>query len=244
VGASLGVLDVGFGCGDQTWELVRLLRPASLQYVGLTMNEAQVQSASRRIHQELARDAEAKALSEAITPASFRLFRADAARPETWNEGARAALSKLDGDQKWLLALDCLYHFRPSRRPLLSYAARGLGANVMAFDLVLNDGVSTLEMLTVRAVGLMMGCPLRTFLTESEYRAQLADCGFDGSDAVLRDISEHVFLPVAGFIDGQDRRLAEYGVSMGGFKLAGRLFAWFGRSRVVRAVVVVAKTRA
>ena len=240
---SLAVLDLGFGCGDQTWELVRLTRPGAwnnLRYVGLTLNQAQTQSAWRRIHRES---------SDAAGPSadSFKLFCADAARPDSWSPVTETAVRSLAEEQftdRWLLALDCLYHFKPSRRPVLEYAARQLGANFMAFDLLLNPQASFKDTLTMRAVGVMMGCPVNTFLTEEQYREQLVECGYDRETISIRDISAHVFSGVVEFMEHQERALSYYGISLGGYKLAGRLFEWFGRSKVVKAVIVVGRTRA
>jgi hypothetical protein len=89
----------------------------------------------------------------------------------------------------------------------------------------------------------MMGCPLKTFLSETEYRDQLVECGYDRNEITVREITDDVFSGLVKFLDRQDQLLAEYGVSMGGFKLAGRLFNWFDKTRVVRAVVVVARTK-
>lgn len=240
---SLAILDLGFGCGDQTWELVRLTRPGGwqdLRYVGLTLNQAQTESSWRRIHRET-QDPESPVQAD-----SFKLFCADAARPDTWTPQVAGAVKALADDQftdRWLLALDCLYHFKPSRRPVLAYAARQLDANFMAFDLLLNPEASTRDTLMMRAIGVMMGCPWGTFLTEEQYTRQLVECGFDGDATTIRDISEHVFPGVVEFMDHQERALSYYGVSLGGYKLAGRLFDWFGRSKVVKAVIVVGRTK-
>lgn len=239
---SLGVLDLGFGCGEQTWEIARLVesRPWDrFQYVGLTLNQAQVQSASRKIYQEIPG-------ASRLTVDSFALFCADAARPETWKPRTKTAVESLADPrftERWLLALDCLYHFKPSRKPVFEYAAKTLDANVMAFDLILNDRASVWDTWKLRAISVMMGCPLYTFLTEEEYRDQLAECGYDRRCTVIRDISEHVFPGVVGFLNSQERALGQYGISLGGYKLAGRIFQWFGESKVVKASVVVARTK-
>ncbi len=83
------------------------------QYVGLTLNQAQVQSASRKIYQEVSN-------ASRLTADSFALFCADAARPETWKPRTRAAVEALADAQfseRWLLALDCLYHFKRESHP-------------------------------------------------------------------------------------------------------------------------------
>ena len=237
----MSILDLGFGCGDQTialTELVEAPKRPHFRYVGLTLNGSQMQTAQRSLDRaaaagELRRDA-------------FKLFRANAARPETWTGAIRSAVDSLADEtysQRWLLALDCLYHFSPSRTPVFKLAAETLDANVMAFDLVLDDKATTWNRLAVRLVGLLMSCPLRTFLTEEQYREQLVQCGYDGETIVLRDISDDVFAGVSEFLRRQEAALRLYGISIGGFKLAGRLFEWFDRTRVVRASIVVARTK-
>ncbi|KAF7553451.1 hypothetical protein G7Z17_g3619 [Cylindrodendrum hubeiense] len=241
---SLAILDLGFGCGDQTWELARLAQQGGyldFQYVGLTLNEAQVQSAQRRIYREVA-GADACELKTD----SFKMFCANAAKPETWSPQVTEAVESL-ADEKftgtWLLALDCLYHFSPSRKPVFKYAANKLDAQVMVFDLLLNETASMRDTLIVRAVGVMMGCPVRTFLTETAYKDQLVECGYDRRSIKIHDITGDVFSGLVKFLDRQDKALGEYGISLGGFKLAQRLFDWFARSKVVRAVTVVAHTK-
>lgn len=236
----LSVLDVGFGCGDQTLELIRVVQAenwGSFRYVGLTNNEYQVQAASSRIYPEVAKSGQ-------IETEALSLLHANAALPRAWKPPIRREVESLAGEgftDRWFLALDCLYHFSPSRKPILTYAAQHLGANFMAFDLILNEAASTRDVLAVRAVGVMMGCPVRTFLTEQQYREQLVECGYDGSSITIRNISDHTFPGVVKFLEDQERALSQYGISLGGYKLAGRLFDWFGRSRVVKASIVVAR---
>lgn len=261
---ALAILDLGFGCGDQTWELARMAQSGgwhNFRYVGLTLNEAQVRTASRKICREVATlDAECEhpdGSTTTTTPPSsltlradaFQLFRANAARPETWSPRIREAVESIVPNEnghltsRWLLALDCLYHFSPSRRPIFEYAARRLDANLMAFDLLLSETAPARDVWAARAVGAFMGCPLRTFLTEAEYREQLVACGYDGESVVIQEITDDVFAGLVDFLDGQELALGQYGISLGGFKLAARLFRWFAESRVVRAVIVVAHTK-
>lgn len=238
---SLGILDVGFGCGDQTWELARLALSSgwtTFRYVGLTLDDAQVQAAQRKVYREVA-NSEAADMSVGW----FKLFRANAAKPELWSPPVKEAISSLvesDVTERWFLALDCLYHFSPSRKPVLKCAAKKIGANFMAFDMLLNETASMWDTLLLRLVGVFMGCPFGTFLTEQQYRDQLVECGYDKDSIAIREITTHVFPGLVEFLDAQDRALGEYGISLGGFKLAQRLFQWFASSNVVRAIVVVA----
>lgn len=226
----LSILDVGFGCGDQTWELARLVGRDRLQYVGVTNNAAQMRVAKARMARELG-DGDSS---------SFSLFLGDAAAPATWDEDITATASRLKGDT-WLLGLDCLYHFKPSRKPLLRYAAKKLGANFMAFDLLLNEKAGIGTKILARLVCRLMGCPGNAFLTPAEYAAQLIECGYDGDSIVLRDISEDVFPGFVAFMKNQETSLQEYGIKMGALKYAGKLFGWFHSSGAVRATIVVAR---
>ncbi|KAF4594918.1 methyltransferase domain-containing protein [Ophiocordyceps camponoti-floridani] len=243
---AVAVLDLGFGCGDQMMALTRLLRPKSsrhLRYVGLTLNRSQLQTAERRLQRELASPGDN---SIVLNRECFRLFCADAAQPTSWSPAVRdAVLSVADPDfgHRWLLALDCLYHFKPSRKPVFHFAAKKLDANVVAFDLILNGKASLRDTLLVRIIGLLMSCPLRTFLTEEQYRADMIKCGYESGSITIRDISNDVFAGVADYLERQEAALSRYGISIGGFKLAGRLFGWFDRSRVVKAVIVVGRTK-
>jgi len=241
---SLAVIDVGFGCGDQTWELSRLIKLhgwSDLAYVGLTLNQSQLQAASRRLDREIGEIAS----TDKRSLSSFRLFGTNAANPASWSPGVRQAIHGLadqEFTEKWLLGLDCLYHFAPSRRPLLKHAAQTMGTNFMAFDLLLNKSASLRRKIVARLIGTLMGCPWRAFLTEEEYVRQLVACGYDRKSIVIRDVSEDVFVGLVKYLDRQEMALAHYGISLGGgFKLARGLFRWFTRTGVIKGAIVVAR---
>lgn len=200
------------------------------------MNQYQVDTASRNVSHYLSKTSH-------LTFDSFKLFCTNAAVPNKWTAPVQQAVGSLaEGlSERWLLGLDCLYHFSPSRKPLLEYNAKTLDANLMAFDLLLNPEASFWDTWKLRTIGVMMGCPLYTFLTEEEYMKQLVECGY--KSVVIEDITKHVFPGVVRFLNDQERALSDYGVSLGGYKLAGRLFDWFGKSGAVKAVFVVARTR-
>ncbi|KAH7303497.1 hypothetical protein B0I35DRAFT_364932 [Stachybotrys elegans] len=243
-GGKTAILDLGFGCGDQTWDLVQLMHAekSGFQYVGLSLDQYQVRAAQRRIH----RDVTAHTAMGQETLSAVHLFCADAARPETWNRQISESVESLSDQafsERWLLALDCIYHFKPSRKPVFQLATSKLHANLMLFDLILNDQASAKDIFFARLVSIIMRCPVKTFMTEPEYRQQLEECGFEPESIVMREITDHVFSGLAGFIQRQDAALAEYSISLGGFKLAQRLFEWFDRSRVVKAVIVVARAK-
>ncbi|KAG9251828.1 uncharacterized protein F5Z01DRAFT_662240 [Emericellopsis atlantica] len=240
---SIAILDVGFGCGDQTWALVKSIDPSTnytdFRYIGLTLDEAQTETASRYIYSSVAS-------SKAPCPdaTAFKLFCADASVPKKWAGPVHREVEALKAfGEKWFLALDCIYYFSPSRRPIMDFSANRLGAGFMAFDLLMNPEASRKTALIARLIGVMMGCPFRTFLTQVEYERQLVDCGYPKEQIEIRDITEHVFPGIVRFLDAQDRALSQYGISLGGYKLAGRLFDWFGRSGALKAVIVVARAK-
>lgn len=238
---AVAVLDVGIGCGDQTVALAELVhaqkRPA-FRYVGLTLNSTQLQTAQARL--------ETKFKSNQLSRNDFQLFQADAAKPSSWSASVQASVDSLADkvfSQRWLIGLDCLYHFSPSRRLIFRQAAQGLDANVLAFDLVLGDGATFLESIAVRLLAFFLSCPFNTFLTEEHYKDQLAECGFDRASITIEDVSDHVFAGLATFINTQDTALKPYGISMTGYRLVGKVFAWFDRSRVVKASIIVGRVK-
>ncbi len=241
----ISILDLGFGCGDQTIALAKHIRPADWQdfrYVGLTLNESQLSTAIKRLHRESTVSADQLKLD----PDSFKMFPANAAKPDTWSSTIRDAVYALADarfQERWLLALDCLYHFSPSRKPVFSLAAQNLQAGVMAFDLILNERATWRDKLFAKLIVLIMNCPWNAFLTEQEYRHQLVECGYDSEQIIIRDISDNVFAGVTDYLQRQEHALSQYGISIGGYKLAGRLFGWFDRTRVVRASIVVARPK-
>ncbi|KAK1984487.1 hypothetical protein LZ30DRAFT_431188 [Colletotrichum cereale] len=239
----LAVLDLGIGCGDQSLELARLVHQSSwdeYRYVGLTLNPAQFRIALQKPFHELQKPSS--------LDKSIRVFQADAARPGAWSADVKSAVASLTserpGDQaRWVLALDSLYHFSPDRRRILKYAAQEFDSSFAAFDLLLSDTASTQQKLLVRLLGLGMGCPVGAFTTETEYRKQLGEAGYDGRHVRFRDVTDHVFSGLVDHIKTQEEALRPFGISMGKFKVAGKVFDWFARSKVLRATIVVARKK-
>lgn len=241
---SVAILDVGFGCGDQTVALAELVEAPSrprFRYVGLTLNEVQQQAAQQRL------DASLLAMDKSgVDNMSFKLFQADAAKPESWDKAISTAVDNLSDKafpERWLLGLDCLYHFSPSRKPTFKHAAQNIGANVMAFDLILSDNASWWQTLAVRLLGFVLLCPWQTFLTEEQYREQLIECGYDGGHIEIKDVSDHVFAGLAGFLSRQDAALSPYGISLTGYTMVGKVYGWFDRTRVLKAAIVVGRKK-
>ena len=113
----------------------------------------------------------------------------------------------------------------------------------MAFDLCLSPTATSLQKLRLRALTTLMGAPWANFDTTSAYRQKLRDIGYPDADVKTIDISEHVFTHLANHLETQNRRLKLFGLGLGSFQAAKWLFGWWGRSCVVRGVVIVAKSR-
>lgn len=240
----ISVLDVGFGCGDQTLAVAEAAAGANLQYLGITLNRAQFTCARQRVLPK-----PSSSLSNHNKARDISLALGDAADPDSWPPSClekAAALSTADAQPQTitatiLLALDTLYHFSPSRLPLLTYAAKTLKADLAAFDILLSPTATPSQTLKLRLVGRLSGCPWSAFKTEQEYRDMLVAAGYSEESMVITDITEHVFGPLSGFMEKQEARLEGIGLKMGSLRVAGWLFGWWARSKVVRGVVVTAK---
>lgn len=241
--SKLAILDLGIGCGDQSWELRRLLQArgwGEYRYVGLTLNPTQFQLAANRLCEEVQK--------LGVADRSIQVFRADAARPDGWETEIKNAVLSLKDDhpqdqERWVLALDTLYHFFPSRRPIFNYAVETLDASFMAFDLILNDAAPFWQKLVAKIIGLAMRCPAGAFVTEVEYKSQLKAAGYDEKHIHFRDITDHVFSGLVSHIKHQEEVLRPFGISVSKFKVAGKIFGWFAKSGVLRATIVVARNK-
>ncbi|KAK1463547.1 hypothetical protein CMEL01_13616 [Colletotrichum melonis] len=240
--SAISILDLGVGCGDQSLELALLINErgvTSYRYVGLTLNESQYRLASNR--------AQLQAQKLKLEDGSVEVFCADAANPDTWGAHVKSAIRSLKEDsadqQRWVLALDSLYHFYPSRKPIFNYAAQTLDASFMAFDLILSDEASLRQRFLVNLIGLAMGCPAAAFVTVSDYKKQLLDAGYDEDDIHFKDITEHVFSGLVSYIKSQSEALQPFGISAGKFKIAAMVFDWFAESNAMRGTIVIARKR-
>ncbi|KAE8371558.1 hypothetical protein BDV26DRAFT_286688 [Aspergillus bertholletiae] len=228
-------------------------RPLFDSYVGVTIEQSQADFAQERLL--LSTDGAGDAWT-----ADVKIFAADAADPSSWGSGLQQAAlgNSADTDskseaigvdmgsvkmQRWLLALDTMYHYKPSREPLLKYASRDMRASVMAFDLLISGSASLWEKLILWLMCLVSGMPYSNFLTEEGYVDMLVRAGYERDMIEMRDISEHVFSGIANYIRKQDRELKRYGMTVGKFKGAAKAFNWWARTGVIRGFVVVARTQ-
>lgn len=254
------VIDLGFGCGDQTACLMGTFAPYQVKdsivdydgrfglyfedYVGLTLDEKQYRFALERVRPSnpgLGRNLR-RPRSE-FHEVKIDMFCADAAKPDLWDAKIKACVQEaVERSQvRWVLALDTAYHFSPSRWPVVKHACQTLGASFAAFDLCLSPTASLREKLLLRLLTTLMGAPWANFVTPEQYRTKLIEAGYDAAGITIRDISEDVFGPLSEFLARQDRGLRVIGLSLGPLNVARLMFSWWARSGVVRGIIVVAK---
>jgi hypothetical protein len=262
--SSIKLIDVGFGCGDQSLYLTRkvhrIITPSGASsadldkasdssesrqeagplfdsYVGINITPSQVELAQKRL---------ASGDVSTSTP-NVEVFLADAGNPGSWDSKLKeivysgvANTKQSAKTQIWLLALDTMYHFKPSRMPLFECAYRDMQASIMAFDLLMSDNASLWDRFRLRLMCLFTGIPYSNFMTEKEYKAMLARAGYEEDRIEMQDISEHVFAGIAHYIRTKEAELRVYGMTLGKFKAAGSAFDWWATSGVIRGFVMVA----
>ena len=264
---ALDIIDLGFGCGDQTIYLMQGMfktisvdpftdkqrLPLINRYIGVTLNRTQFQFAKNRLNA-------LGMLTRKDNGPSIQIFCTNAAQPASWSDElhkaskAKAAsrpprrdplrsgmLRDNNSPEIWILALDTLYHFSPSRQPILTHAYRELQASLMAYDLMLSDSASRFDRALLVVVSLFTGTPFGNFLTAAQYHKMLMSAGYAEEDIEIRDVSEYVFLPLARFLSQREKQLSLIGSGIGAFRAARWIFGWWGKTRIVRGVIVVAR---
>lgn len=206
-------------------------------YVGITLDSPQFCIAQERLGP-----------TQSNTDATFKIYCADAGKPASWSLETRNAVSsacqkineKRD-HENWLLGLDALVHFRPSRWPVIEYANRELDASLMAYDLCVAENLSLRQRIIIRIMAFFGQSPCQNFVTIQEYRERLIVAGYAPDKIEIRDISEYVFDPLARFLRKRDVELGQYGLSIGRFRYAARMFAWWARTGVIRGCIIIAR---
>ncbi|KAJ5320403.1 hypothetical protein N7508_000686 [Penicillium antarcticum] len=217
--------------------------PSSLpnleSYIGITLEKAQASFGSSRL-----RDLQSES-STANIPAE--IFCADAGNPKCWTGDLKVSVTALETtsptpeSSTWLLALDTMYHFRPTRLPLLTYAQNNLNANLMAFDLIMADNIPWHQNLLLRVLCWLTNTPFGNLVSRSEYVDMLLSAGYDRSQIEMRDVTKFCFPGLADFIERRVGEGVSFGLKMGKFKVARLMFAWWARGDIVRGVIVVAR---
>jgi hypothetical protein len=259
---TLSIIDLGFGCGDQCLYIKDVLdnkrqrkrdnqwRRLLKVYVGITLDSPHFCIAQERLglKQSNTNAQERLGLKQSNTNAVFEIYCADAGRPASWTLEIRNAVSLAcqtndeKGDhENWLLGLDTLIHFQPSRWPVIEYANKKLGVSLMAYDLCIADNLSFGQRIILRLMAFFGQSPFANWVTIQEYRERLVVAGYTRERIEIRDISEHVFSPLAGFLRKREVELEQYGLSIGRFRYAAGMFAWWGRTGLVRGCIIVAR---
>ncbi|KAK9366710.1 hypothetical protein V1509DRAFT_673064 [Lipomyces kononenkoae] len=234
------VIDVGIGCGDQSVLYSRLVG----QYIGITSLEA---------HSDIAYAALAK--SDMLENA--HILTLDASDPlNTWpSDLLKTAV--VDGCVNKVLALDCLYHFQPSREKFFKFVNVALesafekriqcgdGADVCfaAEDLLKGRELNFSQQLWMRLICTLARTPFKNFISVQEYTKLLEDSGFTkdrGWNVQFEDISDHVFPGLSNFLElrgsGQDG-IGKY-LRFERFTGFGKVIRWWQDFGVVKAYIV------
>ena len=140
-----------------------------------------------------------------------------------------------------IIALDCVYHFS-SRKQFLKHSFHTLrpGGHLALTDLILGNETTFLQRLLLRIICFLTSSPYANFKTQETYLKDYIAAGF--VDLEAEDISDDVFLGLAGFIGRHRTTMTGFGIkaSWGGYLGFRRVLEWWSKG-VVRFVVVHAE---
>ncbi|KAL4912529.1 hypothetical protein BDW62DRAFT_194290 [Aspergillus aurantiobrunneus] len=231
------IVEVGCGCAETAQVLLKDFPRQCTQWVGLTISPIQVEIANARLQKT--QRVEGK---QGSSP--YQIFLADAAKPETWSSEINESIHSLPSP--WLVALDTLVDFRPSRKAILSYARQELGASVAITDHLKKEAanLSALDRVKLWGSFRLLDTPLYQVLTRRQYVDMLVECGYKRDRIQIVPYSEHAYAPYSRFIEQQGQRWQEMGGSKWDymdFSLAGWVTGWWARSGLVEACMIVAR---
>ncbi|KAJ5712799.1 hypothetical protein N7493_009267 [Penicillium malachiteum] len=232
----------GFQDSSDAAPSLRSQKSSSLinSYIGITLEPSQAALAKSRVQEK-------RAPENALADSSVDIFCADAANPSSWSGDLQNSIEKLAASSTtpesatWLLALDTIYHFRPSRLPLLQFACHNLNASYMAFDLVLADNISWFQRFILQIICWFLGAPFGNIITKDEYMRLLVRAGYEPEQIEMQDISQHVFGGLAAFLGRRVQEATPFGLKMGKYRGARKVFDWWARTGIMRGYVVVAR---
>ncbi|EFQ99095.1 hypothetical protein MGYG_02109 [Nannizzia gypsea CBS 118893] len=249
------LLDLGFGCGEQTMHLMmnpaRSSSPIFDEYIGITLDKVQHGFAQSRLQQKVMQKKQQESSTEIP---NIALFCADGAQPSTWSEELKQTVFNAfsrddynDDMERYVMGLDTLYHFHPSRREIFEHTHSTLHANLLAFDLFLappnSSGLKrTINTLFLRLLTPALGAPFGNFVSSAAYRNMLEKAGYKTENIIIQDITDHVFTGLATFLEKRCQDMAKMG--LGGYtkwQVAGWLFRWLSNGGILRAGIIVAK---
>lgn len=225
LGRATHLVDVGFGCGEQVLHWIR--RYGVRQIDGLNLSRSQTVLARERIaaagHADVAQ----------------RLARGSATKLEAWWKNR----AKADA----VVALDCAYHFAPSRAIFLDQAARVLrsGGRLALSDLVVaRTDLSLRQRAVLAGMARLSRIPPANLLTADHYRGGLERAGF-GIER-FEDVTSLVFTPFGQWLaryraalDPAIRRR----IGWTKYRATASFLRWAEQGRVLRYVVCVGRRR-
>lgn len=225
------LIDVGFGCGDQ---VLRWISHYGVREVhGLNLSHSQTILARERLtaagHVTIANQLDQGSATE-LYP--------------WWSARARAgAKAKADA----VVALDCAYHFAPSRRVFLRQAASVLrpGGRLALSDIVLaRPDLSLRQRAVLTGMARLSRIPGANLLTAKDYRMQLARAGFEVDR--YEDLTPAVFIPFGEWLARYRAWLhpaVRRRISWTKYRATATFLRWAEQERVLRYVVCVAKRK-
>ncbi|KAK9239465.1 hypothetical protein V1525DRAFT_38551 [Lipomyces kononenkoae] len=234
------VVDVGIGCGDQSVLYSRLVG----QYIGITSLQSQS-------------DIAYAALAKRDMLGNAHILTLDASDPlNTWpSDLLKTAVA--DGAVNKILALDCLYHFQPSREKFFKFVNVTLESAFekrlqcgditevcfAAEDLLKGRELNFSQRLRMRLICAFARTPFNNFISVQEYASLLENSGFTnehGWSVQFEDISDHVFPGLSNFLElrgsGQDG-IGKY-LRFEKFTAFGKVVRWWHDDGVVKAYIV------
>ncbi|EPS26494.1 hypothetical protein POX_g09210 [Penicillium oxalicum] len=247
------IIEVGCGCAETAFFMRGHLPHRLRDYIGITINDSQAKYAKDRL-QSLVDDC--LPMWEGRESPLNEVFKADAADPDTWPSHVHDTIDRLIRYQQgpknnekiqsdiWLLAIDTLYHFKPSRHGILKFAHQEIGASFMATDIIISSSLSIWNRILLRILFYFLYVPWTNILTREEYVSMLAACGYEKENIQIRDITDHCFPGYDQFLARQGRDWERIGGSPAVFRpmlLMGRVTAWWARSATIRECIIIAK---
>ncbi|EEH38177.2 hypothetical protein PAAG_01098 [Paracoccidioides lutzii Pb01] len=255
--------------------------PLFHHYIGMTIEKMQYEFAKSRVA-EAGRKCNAATeenelvengvnRGKGLSGGTVELFCGHAAKPSDWPEDIQRSISnafrhtkhregmekkeifrKETDEERYVLGLDTLYHFSPSRNELFKYSHSTLRASLLAFDLFLPPKPQSssflmtakrmIDSLALRCLTPALSAPFSNFVTPAEYKTLLAKAGYAPEDIRFEDITDDVFPGLAAFFEQRTRELRALGLQ--GFtkwRISGWLFRWLAGGDVLRAGIIVAK---
>jgi cyclopropane fatty-acyl-phospholipid synthase-like methyltransferase len=225
LGSGTRLIDVGFGCGEQV--LHWIARHGVREIHGLSLSHGQTALARDRLtgggHGKIAQQLEQGSATD--------LYAWWSSRP------------KADA----VVALDCAYHFAPSRRVFLRQAASVLHPGGR---LALSDIVVARPYLSLRQRALLAGMarlsriPDANLLTAKDYRMQIGRAGFEIER--FDDLTATVFTPFGEWLARYRAALhpaIRRGIAWTKYRATATFLRWAEEEQVLRYVVCVARRK-